>query len=110
MSQEGVPLGHYIDHHPNVGVLLTCLTCQSWESYEMSVIVERLKAIGITDPSTFPITGVAKLAKRPCKHCGSAKWYSRPQWPFRRHTPILKASDSPLERTTYNAAKKGFYD
>ena len=109
MSQEGVPLGHYIDHHPNVGVLLTCLTCHSWESYEMSVIVERLKAHRI-NPENFPITKVSTLAKRPCKHCGKVTWESRPQWPYRPPVPIVKASNSPLENTSYNAAKPGYYD
>jgi len=110
MSEDaGVPLRHYIEHHPDVGVLVSCQVCQRWERFHMTVIVARLRAHGI-EPMTFPITKVAKLVKKPCKSCGTVKWDSRPCWSTDKPQALVKASDSPMERTNYNAARKGFYD
>ena len=110
MSEEaGVPLRHYIEHHPDVGVLVACQACQRWERFEMAAIVERLKVHGI-EPMTFPITQVANLIRKRCKSCGAVKWDSRPCWSTEKPPALVKVSDSPMERTNYNAARKGFYD
>jgi hypothetical protein len=78
----GVPLGHYLEHHPACAVRFYCGGCHA--SHEMSVmrVVERLKAQGLGNEGTG-IREVARFADRPCSICGTLSWETRPSWPMR---------------------------
>lgn len=50
-TKPGVPLSHYIEHHPQVGVLFCCLCGHSTTS-TLPAVVQRLKAARVGDERT----------------------------------------------------------
>lgn len=73
-TDASVPLGHYLDSHPGVGVQLNCESCGRHENLPMDGVVRRLTALGI-DARLFGIRDVASLVEKPCV-CGALKWTS----------------------------------
>lgn len=76
-NDPSVPLAHYLDHHPGVGVRFSCEACQASHDVPMLVVVARLKARGVGDEATG-IRELARLADRPCPRCGAMRWETRP--------------------------------
>ncbi len=73
----GVPLRHYIDHHPKVGVRFICQGCCSTRDRPMGEVVAGLKARGLGDETTG-IRAIARLLTRPCARCSRVYWETRP--------------------------------
>lgn len=78
-NDPGVPLAHFLEHHPAVGVRFTCCACQASHDVPVARVIERLKVRGIGDERTG-IRAVAALAERPCAHCRAMAWETRPAW------------------------------
>ena len=78
-NDPGVPLAHYLQHHPEAGVRFTCDACQASHDVPVARVIERLKARGLGDERTG-IRAVAKLAAQPCARCGAMRWETRPGW------------------------------
>lgn len=73
----GVPLGHYLQHHPSSTVRFHCDGCQASHDVPVEQVVERLKARGLGGEDTG-VREVAKFSTRPCARCGAMKWVTRP--------------------------------
>lgn len=75
----GVPLSHYIDTHPGVGVRFTCLYCMAHHDVPIAEVVVRLKARGMGDEQTG-IRTIGLRATQPCGRCGKVTWETIPAW------------------------------
>ncbi len=73
----GVPLRHYIEHHPKVGVRFICQGCAQTTDRPMAEVVAGLKARGLGGEATG-IRAIARLLTRPCARCGRIYWETRP--------------------------------
>jgi hypothetical protein len=78
-SDPGVPLSHYLDDYPGVGVEIICEPCAHRETLAMAGVVRRLTETG-RDARSFGICAVADLGAKACPTCGARKWSSRPDW------------------------------
>lgn len=76
-DDRGVPLSHYLRHHPDAGVRFHCDGCGASYDVPVAQVVERLKARGLGGEETG-VREVAKLSTRPCARCGAKKWVTRP--------------------------------
>jgi hypothetical protein len=78
----GVPLAHYLKHHPGCAVRFYCGGCFATHEESVMRVVERLKAQGHGDERTG-VREVARFADHPCVRCGVTRWETRPSWPMR---------------------------
>lgn len=72
----GVPLAHYL-RDPDMGVRFECLACQDSFDVPTAEVIAKLKASGLGNERTG-IRALARLATRPCRRCGAARWETRP--------------------------------
>lgn len=78
-DEPGVPLAHYIEHHPDVGVLFSC-PCGHSLTIAMPTVLARLKALGAGDERTG-IRTLGAMRTAPCPRCGRVAWETRPWFP-----------------------------
>lgn len=75
----GVPLSHYLDHHPACGVRFTCLSCMAHHDVPIADVLARLKARGMGDERTG-IKQIGLMSTQPCARCGKVTWDTAPDW------------------------------
>lgn len=75
-EDDGVPLAHYIENHPDAGVQFNCQACAAHRNYPIPDVVAWLRRAGLGDEQTG-VRALARLRRRPCA-CGAVRWESRP--------------------------------
>jgi hypothetical protein len=86
MTDDGVPLSHYLSDHPDTAVRFGCTACQRSQDLDLPLVLARLKARRIGDERTG-IRALARLADRPCPRCGAMRWETRPAMGIMRTKP-----------------------
>lgn len=78
-DHPGVPLAHYLEHHPHHQVRFICQACARSFDVPTRQVVDQLIARGLGDERTG-VRELAKLLARRCTRCDARRWETRPAY------------------------------
>lgn len=77
VTDDGVPLAHYLENHPETAVRFHCRGCARAFDVPVAVVVAGLTARGDGDETTG-VRAVGRLTRRPCARCGGRAFETTP--------------------------------